>query len=97
MSDDCGDPYGVPELPAKLQAPSTPAAPYRPSPRAAPSPRPPPLAAPRHSLAAPRRPRSSRGLRQVMGRASLAALAGGAEVDEAGGMEKGLLKVAIDR
>jgi len=28
-----------------------------------------------------------------MGRASLAALAGGAEVDEAGGMEKGLLKV----
>ena len=32
-----------------------------------------------------------------MGRASLAALAGGAEVDEAGGMEKGLLKVAIDR
>ena len=52
VSDDCGDPYGVPELPAKLQ---------------------------------------------VMGRAALAVLAGGAEVDEAGGMEKGLLKVAIDR
>ena len=33
----------------------------------------------------------------MMGRASLAALAGGAEVDEAGGMEKGLLKVAVDR
>ena len=52
MRDDCGDAYGVPELPAKLQ---------------------------------------------VMGRAALAVLAGGAEVDEAGGMEKGLLKVAIDR
>ena len=34
---------------------------------------------------------------QVMGRAALAVLAGGAEVDEAGGMEKGLLKVAIDK
>ena len=52
VRDDCGDAYGVPELPAKLQ---------------------------------------------VMGRAALAVLAGGAEVDEAGGMEKGLLKVAIDR
>ena len=40
VSDDCGDPYGVPELPAKLQAPSTPAAPYRPLP---------PLTAPRHA------------------------------------------------
>eukprot|EP00964_Phaeocystis_antarctica_P059010 scaffold35020_cov61-Phaeocystis_antarctica.AAC.4 len=40
VSDDCGEPYGVPELPAKLQAPSTPAAPYRPLP---------PLTAPRHA------------------------------------------------
>ena len=46
----CGDPYGVPELPGKLQ---------------------------------------------VMGRASLAALAGDAAVEEAGGVEKGLLKVAL--